>query len=113
LRKIAVASLIFILSAAGAAISFFKTSHLRAQASSLYSRADAPAVKDAPSLDSSVDPELMTFDQRRALLDRANPWQRFEIFCALVAVASALAGYSFYLLQWARRCGVQDEVARR
>lgn len=101
------ACLIFILSAAGAAISFRKVSQLRSEASWLSLRADAHAANYAASLESSlVDTELISFDQRRALLVRAHLWQRLEIVCVLFAAAAALFAYGFYLLRRARQYGM-------
>ncbi len=114
MRKLIIALTIFVLAAAGALISFRKMSQLRSEAGWLLVRADAHAADYASSLDGAfAETELMTFDQRRTLLERAQRWQQLEMFCVLVGVAAAILGYSFYVMRRVRDEVIRDEMAPR
>jgi hypothetical protein len=114
LRKLIVALTLLLLSAVGGIASFRNFSQLRSEAGWLLVRADAQATDYATSLQSRLaEGELSTFDQRRALLERAHRWQQLEIACVLLAAASAFAAYGFYVFRRARYEPLRGEAARR
>jgi hypothetical protein len=114
LRNQIIALLIFASCVAGAVIAFHKMSQLRSEASWLLVRADAHATDYAASLEGSfADTQLVTFAQRRALLERAQRWQTVEILCILLAGAAAVCGYGIYVLRRARRDTAEEGMVRR
>ncbi len=114
MRKQIIALLIFASCVAGAAIAFQKMSQLRSEASWLLVRADAHATDYATSLEGSfADTQLVAFDQRRALLVRAQRWQTLEILCVILAAAAAIYGFSIYLLRRARHDTTEEGIVHR
>jgi len=114
LGKEIIALLIFASCVAGAAIAFQKMSQLRSEASWLLVRADAHATDYAASLEGSIaDTQLVAFDQRRALLVRAQRWQTLEILCLLFAAAAAIYGYGRNVLRRARHDPPEEGMLQR
>ncbi len=114
MHKQIIALLIFASCVAGAVIAFQKMSQLRSEASWLLVRADAHASDYAASLEGSfADTQLVAFDQRRALLVRAQRWQTVEILCILFAAAAAIYGYSIHVLRRARHDTAQERIVHR
>ncbi len=100
LRKLMVALIALGLSVAGAAFSSLRVSRLRTEASWLLATADAYAGDYGASLEGRfAEAELASFDQRRAVLERAHRWQRLEIACLLAAAAAAFTAYGLYLFR--------------
>ena len=100
MRKVKVALIVLGLSVAGAAFSFLRMSRLRTEATWLLATADTFAADYGASLDGHfAEAELASFDQRRAVLERAYRWQRFEVACLLAAAAAAFTAYGLYLVR--------------
>jgi hypothetical protein len=113
LRNQILALLIFASCVGGAVVAFHQMSQLRSEASWLLARADAHGTDYAASLEGSfADTQLVTFDQRRALLERAQRWQTLEILCILLAGAAAVYSYGLYVLRRARHDTAEEMVRR-
>jgi hypothetical protein len=114
LRRQIIALIIFASCVAGAAIAFQKMSQLRSEASWLLVRADAHATDYAASLEGSfAETQLVAFDQRRALLVRAQGWQTLEILCILLAGVAAIYGYGMHVLRRARHDTARGGIVHR
>jgi len=103
-RSLVVALTICALSATGAVASHRKSLQLRTEARWLMIRGDAQAAEYAATLDSSMaETQLLTFEQRRVVLEQAHRWQRIQMLLVLVSVVAAISSYVFYLLHRLRR----------
>jgi hypothetical protein len=89
-----------VLAAGGAVGSHLKAHHLKSDAQWLMERGSAQADEYATSLDSRVaEAQLVTLDERRAVLERAELWHRTEMLAILLAVVSAFSSYVLYLFR--------------
>ncbi len=114
MQKLNVALLVFGLSVAGAAFSFARMSRLRTEASWLLATADAYAADYGASLEGSfAEAELASFEQRRAVLERAHRWRQLEIACILAAAAAALTAYALYLVRRASQFELRGGMLHR
>jgi hypothetical protein len=97
---VAVAIGVAVLCAAGAAGCYVRANQLRGEASWLMARGNAEAQEYAASLDSATAAsQLKTFEQRRAVLERAHLWQRGQMLLILSSVAAAIASYVLFLFR--------------
>jgi hypothetical protein len=98
-----------VVSAAGAGWCHWKAEGLRSEAQWLLARGQAQADEYARSFDDALAvQELQTFAERRAVLERAHLWQRWQ---ALGVVLAVVAGACAWLLSVLRRLSGQlDEV---
>src|SRR5215467_102656 len=114
LRKVKVALIVLGLSAAGATFSFVRMSRLRTEASWLLATADTYAADYGASLEGRfAEAELASFEQRRAVLERAHRWQRVEVACLLAAAAAAFTAYALYLVRRASQYELGGGVLHR
>jgi len=97
-RGVAVAVVLSLACAAGAAGCYWKAGTVRRESAWMLARASAQADEYASSFDGKyADEELSILAQRRDLFDRAVLWQRFQDVLVLGAVAFAFATYGLYL----------------
>lgn len=95
---IPIAAAAAVLFAGGAVGCFVKAHQVRAEAGWLLERGTAQAQAYAQTFESAiVEQELATFEQRRAVLDRAHLWQQGVAALLLLSVLAALAGYGFFI----------------
>jgi hypothetical protein len=77
----------------------WRAEHLASQATLLMARGEAEAAEYTSTFDGRhADRELVTFQQRRAVLEQAHQWQRGSIALAMAAALSIVASYLCYLL---------------
>lgn len=96
----AVAAVISLLCALGAAECFVRASSLRSDAAFLMLRGSKQAAEYAQSFDGKMeDQQLATFDQRRQVLERARAWQVLEMLLWISTVITAFASYVFFLFR--------------
>lgn len=97
-RSVAIAAVVSLAFIAGAVGSFVKAHALRKDGDWLMARGAAEAQEYANSFETRhADAQLLTFDERRAVLESANRWQGLQLFCILGAVLSAFGAYVLYL----------------
>jgi hypothetical protein len=95
-----VAAVISLLCAAGAVGSFLRASALRSDAAFLMLRGNKQAAEYASSFDGTVaEQQLATFEQRRAVLELARPWQVLQLLMVMATVVTAFASYVFFLFR--------------
>lgn len=99
-RGMVVAVAIACLCAGGAVQCFLKASELRSEARWLLARGNAQADQYAATFDGTVaDSQLSTFAQRRAVLERADRWQRLQLVLVLATAIAAFCSYVLYLFR--------------
>jgi hypothetical protein len=99
-RSVTVAVTVSALAAAGAGYAHFRAHQLRTDAGWLLERSSAQADEYATTLDSKVaEDQLATFDQRRAVLEHAELWQRYELLSILLTVVGGFSSYVLYLFR--------------
>lgn len=99
-RSVIMAIAVAVLSAAAAAGCYLRASQLRTEAGWLMARGNAAADEYAQSFDgAAADAQLASFDQRRAVLEQAQRWQRLQMVLVLAAVVSAFCSYVFFLFR--------------
>jgi len=97
-RSVAVAMVVCLGSAAGAVWCYGKAAKLRTEGNWLLLRGNAQAEEYASSLDSqTAETQLITFEQRRVVLENAHFWQRVQMMLVLVSVVSAFSTYILWL----------------
>ena len=97
-KSVALAAAITVLAAAGAVGCFLRAADLRRDAGWLLERANAQAQEYASTFESAVaERQLQTFEERRAVLERAHLWQRGQMLLILLAVVGAFSSYVLYL----------------
>src|SRR6478672_2622130 len=97
-RSVTIAAVVCVAFAAGAVASAIRAKTLRTDGEWLMARGSAEAQEYASSFETRhADAQLLTFDQRRDVLERANRWQGLELFCILGSVLSAFSAYVLYL----------------
>lgn len=98
-RGVALAIGLSVASAVLAAGCAWRAHHLASQASWLMARGVAEAAEYTNTFDGThVDRELVTFQERRAVLERAHLWQRGSIAAAMAAALAVVASYLVWLL---------------
>lgn len=98
-RGVALAIGLSVGSAGLAAGCAWRAERLASQATWLLARGVAEASEYTDTFDGRhIDQELVTFQQRRAVLERAHRWQRGSIALVLAAALAIIAGYAAYLL---------------
>jgi hypothetical protein len=115
-RSVAVAIGVAVLCAGGAVGCYVRAQQLRGEAAWLMARGNAEAQDYAASLDSATAAnQLKTFEQRRAVLERAHLWQRGQMLLTLSSVAAVIASYVLFLFRRLREqlvdasAGLSDE----
>ncbi|MHB8876391.1 MAG: hypothetical protein ACYC8T_22080 [Myxococcaceae bacterium] len=97
-RSVAIAIAVALLCAGGAIACYVKASALRTEAEWFLVRGNAEAEEYSATLDSATaERQLVTFEVRREVLERAHGWQRLQLLLVLAAVGSALGAYLLYL----------------
>jgi hypothetical protein len=110
-RSVALALALFTLSAAGAIGAHVRAQQLKTDARWLLERGTAQAQEYADTFDSHVaDAQLATLDQHRAVLDRAELWQRTEMLSILLAVICAFSTYVLFLFSRLREQLVEAQA---
>lgn len=98
-RGVALAIGLSLASAGLAAGCAWRAARLSDQAAWLLARGTAEAAEYTSTFDGRhVDQELVTFQQRRAVLERAHRWQRGTTALAMVSALAVVASYLAYLL---------------
>ncbi len=96
----AVAAVISLLCAMGAAGCFVRASSLRTDAAFLMLRGSKQAAEYAQSFDGKVaEQQLATFEQRRGVLEKARMWQVLQMLLVMATVVTAFASYVFFLFR--------------
>ena len=96
MRGVALAFLLSLMCAGGAGACFWKDRELRSESGWLLARAGAQAEEYAASFNGeAADQEMATFEQRRAVLEKAHLWHQLQ---ALLIIASVLLAFLTYLL---------------
>jgi hypothetical protein len=109
-RSVAAAITLSVICAGGALTCFLQASRLRTEAEWFLARSNAQAQEYANTLDSAVaEQQLVSFEQRRALLERAHIWQRVQLLLILGAVLTAFSSYVLYLFRRLREQLVDAE----
>jgi hypothetical protein len=94
-----VALLLSLACGAGATGCYLRAGSLRTEAEWLLARGQAQAQEYARSFDGDyADQQMVTFEQRRASLERAQVWLLFEKLLILMAVVGGFASYVLYLI---------------
>ena len=97
-RSVALALFIALVSGSGAVGCYVRASDLKREAGWLLERGNAQAAEYATTFDGSiVEAQLKTFEVRRAILDRANLWQRAQMLLILATVIAAFSAYVLFL----------------
>ena len=111
-RGVALAIGLSVGSAGLAAGCAWRAERLASQATWLLARGVAEASEYTDTFDGRhIDRELVTFQQRRAVLERAHQWQRGSIALAMAAALAIVASYLFYLLARLDQQRLPDEGA--
>jgi hypothetical protein len=98
-RSVALALGFSLASAGLAAGCALRASSFSDQAAWLLARGTAEAAEYTSTFDGRhVDQELATFQERRAVLERAHRWQGGATALAMISVLAVVAGYLAYLL---------------
>jgi hypothetical protein len=98
-RGVALAIILSVASAGLAAGCAWRAQRLASQASWLLARGAAEAAEYTSTFDGQhIDRELVTFEQRREVLEAAHRWQRGSIAGAMVAAMAIVATYLAWLL---------------
>jgi hypothetical protein len=98
-HRVTLAVLVSFAFAGGALACYFRAAHLRGEAQWLLERGAAAAEAYAHSFDGTLaDSQLFTFEQRRAVLERALLWQRGQLVLILASVVAAFCSYLLFLL---------------
>jgi len=98
-RGVALSIGLCIASAGLAAGCAWRAERLASQATWLLARGVAEGAEYTDTFDGShVDRELVSFQQRRVVLEQAHQWQRGSIALAMAAALAVVASYLFYLL---------------
>jgi hypothetical protein len=99
-RSVTVAVVVSALAAGGAGYAHIRAHQLRSDAGWLLERGSAQGEEYASSLDTQIaEDQLTTFDERRAVLDRAQLWQRAELLGILFAVVGGFSSYVLFLFR--------------
>jgi len=99
-RSVVFAIVLSSAAAVGAVVAHARCRQLRSEAGWLLERGSAQGDEYADTMDSRLaEDQLMTLDERRAVLDRAELWQRAEMLGVLSAVVGAFATYALYLFR--------------
>lgn len=97
---VALAVCVSLLSGAGAALCHVRSEALQRDASWLLERGNAQAQEYAEKLDGSfADAELKTLAQRRAVMEQAHVWRRWEMLAIMAAALALVVGYGLFLLR--------------
>jgi hypothetical protein len=85
---------------------YLRANALRTEADWLMARGQAQAQEYASSFDGTfADQQLLSFDQRRMALERAQLWLLFEKLLILVCVVGMFSSYVLYLFK-----RIRDEI---
>jgi hypothetical protein len=99
-RSVALAVLMAVLAAGGAVAAHLRAHQLRTDAGWLFERGTAEAEEYSTTLDPrAAEAQLLTFDEHRQVLERAELWHRTEMLAILLAVVSAFSSYVLYLFR--------------
>ncbi len=97
-RSVALALVVCLASGGGAFWAYDKASRLRTEGNWLMLRGNAQAEEYAHSLDTqAAETQLLTFEQRRVVLESAHFWQRVQMLLVLLCVVAAFSTYILWL----------------
>lgn len=99
-RSVAISIVVAVLFAGGAVGSFVQAQRHRTEARWLLERGDAQGQEYAATFDGAAqDAQLITLEERHAVLEKAHLWQRLQLVCILASVIAAFSSYVFFLFR--------------